>query len=68
MGDGCGLDRAMWEVGDGADMWAQAIKGREKGEGAAAAVPPELGWPRKETGGGGEGEGGERAGGGKLGQ
>ena len=52
----------MREVGDDADTWAQAVSGREKGEGAAA-VPPELSRPRKETGGGGEGEGGERAGG-----
>ena len=51
----------MWEVGEGADMQAQAISDREKGEGAAAAVPPELGRPRKETGGGGEEERGEQA-------
>ena len=37
-GDGCGLDRAMREVGDGIDMRAQAVCGREKGEGAAAVA------------------------------
>ena len=47
-------------VGDGADAWALAISGEGRREGAAATVPPELGRPRKETGGG-EGEG-ERAG------
>ena len=33
----------MWEVGEGADMQAQAISGREKGEGAAA-VASSLEW------------------------
>ena len=48
------------EAGDDADVWALAVSREGRREGAPATLLPEMGQPRKETGGG-EGEG-ERAG------
>ena len=61
-GDGCGLTgRGAWEVGDGADTWAQAVSGERKREGVAATVASLPGWAgpgRKRE----EGEGREASG------
>ena len=63
------LDRARdaWEVGDGADERAQDVSGREGGGRGNGCAKTESGRPKKKRGRG-EGEGGERAGGGELGQ
>ena len=59
----------MWEVGDGVDMWAQAVSGREKEEGARQRRfhPSWAGLGRKEEGEKGEGRAGWRGGGGEVG-
>ena len=64
-GDGCGLDRAMREVGDGTDVRAWAISGRARGR-ERRRLPSRVGPTQEGTGGGGKEES-ERADG-RMGQ